>query len=135
MGTPVTIEFSVLNDQQAVAITAEGHVTIGEVRDMRRRSVELANETGYRNFIVDIRNLLSIANGSDFSAFDLGEQFKESGFSVWNNTAVLMPDDPTARAQAELLHTVEVNRGRGILSYVESFDEAFSWFEDMARQG
>lgn len=129
----MNIEFSILNERNAVAITAEGHVTAADVQDMRRRTVELAHETGYRNFIVDIRNLLSIADGSDFSAFDLGEKFKESGFSVWNNTAVLMPEDPTARAQAELLHTVEVNRGRGILSYVESFDEAFSWFEDMAR--
>jgi hypothetical protein len=30
--------------------------------------------------------------------------------------------------------TVEINRGRGVLSYVESVDEAFSWFEDMARR-
>ena len=130
----MNIEFSILNDQQAVAITAKGHVTSAEVQEMRRRAVELANQTGYRNFVVDIRNLLSIAGGSDFSAYDLGDQFKESGFSVWNNTAVLMPEDPAARAQAELLHTVEVNRGRGILSYVESFDEAFSWFDDMARR-
>lgn len=130
----MNIEFSILNDQKAVAITAKGHVTSAEVQEMRRRAVELANQTGYRNFIVDIRNLLSIAGGSDVSAYDLGDQFKESGFSVWNNTAVLMPEDPEARAQAELLHTVEVNRGRGILSYVESFDEAFSWFDDMARR-
>jgi hypothetical protein len=130
----VNIEFSILSEQEAVAITARGHVTAADVQEMRRRSVELADQTGYRNFIVDIRSLLSIAGGSDLSAYDLGEQFKESGFSVWNNTAVLMPKDPAARAQAELLHTVEVNRGRGILSYVESFDEAFKWFDDMARR-
>ena len=131
----MNIEISILNDQKAVAITATGHVTAEDVQQMRRRTVELADRTGYRNFIVDIRNLLSIADGSESSAYDLGEQFKESGFSVWNNTAVLMPEDPAARAQAELLHTVEVNRGRGILSYVETFDEAFSWFDDMAHQG
>ena len=129
----MNIEFSILSEQKAVTITANGHVTVAEVKDMRRRTVELAGQTGYRNFIVDIRKLLSIADGSDLSALDLGEQFKDSGFSVWNNTAVLMPEDPAARAQAELLHTVEVNRGRGILSYVESFDEAFTWFDDMAR--
>ena len=129
----MNIDFSILSEQKAVAITANGHVTATEVQDMRRRTVELAGQTGYRNFIVDIRKLLSIADGSDLSALDLGEQFKDSGFSVWNNTAVLMPEDPAARAQAELLHTVEVNRGRGILSYVESFDEAFTWFDDMAR--
>lgn len=130
----MTIEFSILNDQRAVAISISGHVDVDEVQAMRRRTVELADQTGYRNFIVDVRHLTLIADGSELSAYDLGEQFKESGFSVWNNTAVLMPEDPTARAQLELLHTVEVNRGRGILSYVESFDEAFSWFEDMARQ-
>jgi hypothetical protein len=131
----VNIEFSILSEQEAVDITARGHVTAADVQEMRRRTVELADQTGYRNFIVDIRSLLSIAGGSDLSAYDLGEQFKESGFSVWNNTAVLMPKDPAARAQVELLHTVEVNRGRGILSYVESFDEAFKWFDDMARRG
>ena len=128
----MTIEFSILNEQKAVAIAASGALTSADVREMRRRTVELAEQTGYRNFIVDIRELRSIDDGSDSAAFDLGEQFKESGFSVWNNTAVLMPKDPAARAQAEFLHTVEVNRGRGVLSYVESFDEAFSWFEDMA---
>lgn len=131
----MTIEFSVLNEQKAVVIKAEGQVTSADVREMRRRSVEMAEQTGYRNFIVDIRKLLSIDDGSDFAAFDLGEQFKEAGFSIWNNTAVLMPEDPAARAQAEFLHTVEVNRGRGVLSYVESYDEAFSWFADMARHG
>ena len=129
----MSIEFSVLTERKAVAIIASGRVTAEDVQEMRRRTVELAAQTGYRNFIVDIRNLLEIADGSESSAYDLGDQFKDSGFSVWNNTAVLMPEDPYARAQAELLHTVEVNRGRGILSYVESFDEAFSWFDDMAR--
>ena len=130
----MTIDFSILNEQKAVAIIASGHLMSADVRDMRRRTVELAEQTGYRNFIVDIRELLSIDDGSDFAAFDLGEQFKDSGFSVWNNTAVLMPADPAARAQAEFLHTVEVNRGRGVLSYVESYDEAYSWFDDMVRR-
>jgi hypothetical protein len=130
----VSIEFSVLNEPKAVSIIAAGHVTAEDVQAMRRRSVELTDQTGYRNFIVDMRDLLWIADGTESSIYDLGEQFKESGFSVWNNTAVLMPKDPAARAQAELLHTVEVNRGRSILSYVESFDEAFKWFDDMARR-
>lgn len=128
------IEFSLLHEQKAVVIEIEGRVTSADVLEMRRRTVEIAEQTGYRNFIVDIRQFKSIGDGSTFVAFDLGEQFRDSGFSVWNNTAVLMPEDPDARAQAELLHTVEVNRGRGVLSYVESYEEAFGWFEDMARQ-
>ena len=130
----MSIEYSIHDKQKAVSIAVDGHVTADDVQEMRHRTVELAEQTGYRNFIMDIRRLLSIADGSDFAAYDLGEQFKETGFSVWNNTAVLMPEDPSARAQAEFMHTVEVNRGRGVLSYVESYEEAFSWFEDMARR-
>jgi len=127
------IDISTLDQQKTVVIEAEGNLTSADVKDMRRRTVECAEQTGYRNFIVDIRKLVSIEDGSAFVAYDLGEQFKETGFSVWNNTAVLMPEDPVARSQAEFLHTVEINRGRGVLSYVESFDEAFTWFDDMAR--
>jgi hypothetical protein len=128
------IEFSILDERKVVAIAIDGHMTAADVHAMRRRAVELAEQTGYRNFIVDIRQFESVEDGSAFVAYDLGEQFKDSGFSVWNNTAVLMPEDPAARAQAELLHTVEVNRGRGVLSYVESYEEAFDWFDDMARR-
>jgi hypothetical protein len=129
------IECSVLDEHQAVAIEVEGRVSSEGVQQMRRRSVEIAQETGYRNFIVDLRCLVAIDDGSTLTAYDLGEQFKSSGFSVWNNTAVLMPEDPAAREQAEFMHTVEVNRGRGLLSYVESFDEAYAWFEAMAKRG
>ena len=128
------IQFSILTEQQAVVIEVAGRLSADDVREMRRRTVELAEQTGYRNFIVDTRKLLAIEDGSTLVAYDLGEQFKDSGFSVWNNTAVLMPDDPAAREQMEFLHTVEINRGRGVLSYVESVDEALSWFEDMARR-
>jgi hypothetical protein len=127
------IEFSVLDEHKAVAIEIEGCLTSEDVRSMRRQAVEIAGQTGHSNFIVDIRRLVSIDDGSAFAAYELGDQFKDSGFSVWTNTAVLMPEDPAAREQTEFLHTVEVNRGRGILSYVESYDEAFAWFEDMAR--
>ena len=130
----MSIKFAVLDEQKVVSITVAGHVTADDIQEMRRRTVELAEQTGYRNFIMDIRRLLSIADGSDSAAYDLGEEFKKTGFSVWNNTAVLMPEDPSARAQAEFMHTVEVNRGRGVLSYVESYEEAFGWFEDMKRR-
>lgn len=130
----MTIEFSTLDQQRTVLIEAHGNVTSTEVLEMRRRSVELAGETGYKNFIVDIRELKSIDHGSTYAAYDLGEQFSESGFSVWTNTAVLMPEDQAARDQVEFLHTVEINRGRGVINYVESFDEAYSWFDDMERR-
>ncbi len=63
----MSIEYSVLDQQKAVAIEMDGHVSTDDMRAMRR-------------------------------------------------------------------HTVELNRGRGVLSYVESYEEAFSWFEDVERR-
>jgi hypothetical protein len=126
------INFSSLEDKKTVLIEADGDVTAAEVTDMRRHSVELVDETGFTNFIVDLRDLQSLEQGHTFAIFDLGERFSEAQFSVWANTAVLMPDNPAAREQVEFLHTVEINRGRGVINYVETFDEAFSWFEEMA---
>ena len=45
-----------------------------------------------------------------------------------------MPESETARKQAELLHTIEINRGRGVMDYVDTREEAFSWFEEMASR-
>lgn len=130
----MTIEFSVFDQHKAVSIVVKGRVTIEDVQWFRRRSVEIAEETGHRNFIVDLRRLVAIDDGSTLTAYELGEEFKSSGFSVWTNTAVLMPEDPAAREQAEFMHTVEVNRGRGILSYVESYEEAYDWFDSMEQR-
>lgn len=128
------IEYSVQDEHRTVLIQVEGHVTVKDVQGVRRRSVELAEETGHSNFIVDLRGLVSIDDGSTVTAYELGDRFKDSGLSVWTNTAVLMPEDPAARKQAEFMHSVEVNRGRGLLSYVESYDEAYEWFDTMAQR-
>ena len=127
-------DFSILEEQRAVLIEVTGDARVPDVIELRRRSVEIAAETGYTDFIMDMRDLRSIADGCMFTTYDLGESFSQSGFSVWNNTAVLMPVNDRAREQAEFLHTVEVNRGRGLLNYVDSVDEAFGWFGDMARR-
>ena len=126
------INFSILEDKKAVVIEADGDATAAQVSDMRQHSVELISEKGFTNFIVDLRKLQSLEHGHTFAIFELGEKFSEAHFSVWANTAVLMPENPTAREQVEFLHTVEINRGRGVINYVETFDEAFSWFEEMA---
>ena len=130
----MSIEFSILDEQRSVLIEVDGNVTSEEVHEMRRRTVELAGETGFTDFIVDIRALQSIDRGNTFATYDLGTQFSECGFSVWTNTAVLLPEDESAREQAEFLHTVEINRGRGIINYVKTYDEAFSWFELMGQR-
>lgn len=132
--TPVSIRFSVLEDKETVVIDADGDVMAEQLIAMRERSVELVAETGFTNFIVDLRKLQSLEKGRTFAIFDLGERFSEARFTVWSNTAVLMPDDEAAREQVEFLHTVEVNRGRGVINYVENFEEAFSWFEEMRER-
>ena len=130
----MAIQFSILDDKRVVAIQVDGDVDSAQVGQMRQRSVEIVSETGYTDFIVDLRKLESLEHGSTFAIFELGDQFSDYHFTVWSNTAVLMPDSERAREQIEFLHTVEVNRGRGVLNYVESEDEAFSWFEEMAHR-
>ena len=130
----MSIEFSVFDEQQVVLIEATGDVSADQVRDMRQRSVELVTETGYKNFIVDLRKLGSLVCGGLCDIYDLGNSFSDVGFTVWSNTAVLMPESETARKQAELLHTIEINRGRGVMDYVDTREEAFSWFEEMASR-
>ena len=128
------IKISVLDDQKAICIDVDGYITSREVHDMRQRSVELVAETGCSNFIVDLRRLQSIEGGRTYIILDLAESFSDAHLTVWSNTAVLMPEDESAHEQVELLHAVEINRGRGIINYVDSSEEAFSWFEEMARR-
>jgi len=128
----LAIEFSILQDNQAIQIEIDGDVTADQVDQMRQRSVTLVEETGFKNFIVDLRNFGSLERGNTFAIFDIGNNFSDHQFTVWSNTAVLMPDDEKAREQIEFLHTVEVNRGRGVINYVKTKEEAFSWFELMS---
>ena len=130
----MAIRFSVLEDKKAVLIEAEGAVVAEEILQLRKRAVEVIAETGLMNFIIDLRNLESLERGRSSAIFDLGQSFSDANISVWANTAVLMPLDQGAHEQVELLHTVQINRGRGIINYVESFEEAYSWFAEMARR-
>ncbi len=127
----MSIEFSVLDDQRAVLIIVDGDIDVEDVQQMRRRSVELVSDNGHSNFIVDLRNLTSIAQGQTSSIYNLGEAFSKSGFTIWSNTAVLMPTQDAVRKDIELLHIVEINRGRGAIKYVESIDEALSFFKNV----
>ena len=130
----MTIEFSILEKERAVLIKIDGAVDAGQVEQMRQQSVKSVSETGITNFIVDMRGLDSLLDGRTTAIVDLASDFKDLGFTVWSNTAVLMPVNERAREQVDLLHAIEVNRGRGLLSYVETIDEAHSWFEEMARR-
>ena len=100
---------------------------------MRSRTIEIIEETGIRSFVVDISELLSIEQGSTFAAFELGRQFRETGFPLNSRTAVILPIDLNARKQAEFLHTVQINRGRGELKYVNDVDEGLFWLKNTAK--
>ena len=130
----MSIEIKVLNTQRAVLIDIDGAIDAAQTIQMRRDCVNLTKNTGLTDFVVDMRRVTSIENGEATAIVDLGNNFKEHNFTVWSNTAVLMPLDERAYEQAELMHTIEVNRGRGVLNYVESMEEAFSWFEEMGQR-
>jgi len=124
----MSTEFTLLPEHEAVLIKIEGQVSAADIVAMRVRTVELATETSYHNFIMDISEMMPIEGGSTFAAYELGNNFRKSGFPYQTRTAVIMPSDPAALEQAEFLHTVENNRGRGAMCYVESIDEATFWF-------
>ena len=124
----MSIEFQVVPEHQAIIIRVGGYVKSAEVRDMRTRTVELAKETGYPYFIMDIGELKLIEHSGSFAVFELGNEFRDSDFPLRSKTAVIMPNDPEALKQVEFLHTVELNRGRGSLRYVDTVEQAYSWF-------
>jgi hypothetical protein len=130
----LAIKFSILEKKRAVLIKIDGTVDAEQAEQMRQQSVNIVAETGIKNFIVDMRGLESLLDGQTTAIVDLASDFKDHGFTVWSNTAVLMPVNEMAHEQVDLLHAIEVNRGRGLLSYVETIDEAHSWFEEMARR-
>jgi len=124
--------FEILDEHQAVVIRLDGDISASEMVDMRVRTMEIVKETGIHHFIVDISGLRSLEKGSTFATFELGTSFRPTGFPLRAKTAVIMPTTPAARKQAEFLHTVEINRGRGEIKYVDSIDDALYWFRASA---
>lgn len=122
------IEFTLLDDIRTIVITASGDVGHDEVRQMRTQTMSMLADTGYRNFLVDMRRVRSIVHGDDFATYSLGERFADLEFPADARTAVILPTEPRAREQAKFLHTVEVNRGRPALRYVEDLLAAKAWF-------
>ena len=130
----MAIEFSTLDEKRVILVKIDGAADTDQLQEMRRSAVELIARTGFTDFIFDMRELESLENGDPGAIFDLGRKFKAHNISVWTNTAFLMPVDKRAYEQVELLHQIEINGGRGVLDYVESVEEAFSWFEEMANR-
>ena len=130
----MAIEFSTLDDNQVILVKIDGAVDSEQLQEMRRSAVDLMARTGFSDFIFDMRELESLENGDPGAIFDLGRTFKAHNISVWTNTAFMMPVNERAYEQVELLHQIEINGGRGVLDYVESVEEAFAWFEEMANR-
>ena len=124
----MSTQFLILKEHEAILISMTGHVSEEDIKEMRLRTNEITAETGFTRFVVDIQEVLSIAQGSPFAVFELGSEFRASGFPLQTQTAVIMPTDTVAREQAELMHTVEINRGRGSLKYVDNIDDGLYWF-------
>lgn len=130
----MAIETAILEKERVVLVTIDGIVDADQIEAMRRECVAYFEETGIEDVIVDMRELESLKNAEPGAIVDLGSSFKNHNITVWSNTAVLMPLNPSAYEQIELMLTIELNRGRGLMNYVESIDEAISWFEEMARR-
>ncbi len=58
------IEYTVLDRQKAVLVAIRGHVGKADVAAFRARAQALADSTGFHNFIIDIKGLLSIARAA-----------------------------------------------------------------------
>ena len=124
----MSIAFSMVDENRAVLIRIEGHVSEPEIVRMRARSSALALDSNCSSFIMDISGLELIEKGDALAVYELGEKFQRSGFPYTTRTAVIMPVNPVAREQVEFLHTVEINRGRGVMKYVDDIDQALEWF-------
>jgi hypothetical protein len=128
----MSIIFSILEEHETVLIAVSGHVAREDVEQMRVRTLEIVEETKFAKFIMDISDLQSIDRGDGFAAFELGQKFRSTGFPLQAKTAVIMPSAPKARSQVEFLHTVEINRGRGELEYVDSVDAGLYWLRNLS---
>jgi hypothetical protein len=122
------VDFLVNDVDRVVVIELAGDISEAEVVEMRARTIDLLEDIGPRDFVVDMSAVTSIVDQKTFAAYELGKDFRKIHFPVSVKTAIIMPISPSARRQAEFLHTVELNRGRGLLKYVANYDEALRWF-------
>ena len=124
----MSIEFRINKKDQAILIVAVGDVSSYEMQEMRQRTVELLSETGIDNYVVDLSAVTSFVEHNTLATYKLGKEFQEIEFPLSAKTAVILPINEDALSQVKFLHTVEVNRMRGPLKYVSSYEEALSWF-------
>lgn len=122
------IEFQVFEKDNAILITTTGDISEQEITAMRIRTLDLLNETGIQNFVVDMTHVNSFLKHSAVKTYEMGKEFVKMEFPLSMRTAVILPIDENVKKQAELLHLVEINRTRPELQYVASYQEALEWF-------
>lgn len=125
----MSIEFTLNTDDEIVLIQAFGSVSAEEIKRMRHKTMEVLHETGFKNYVVDLSKLTSIVGQSTVTTYKLGKEFKKIKFPLSTKTAVILPTEESAREQVEFLHIVEINRMRGPIEYVSSYEEAVQWFK------
>ena len=122
------IEFIVNKKDEVILITATASISTADVKWMRNKTVELLEETGIKNYVVDLSKVASIVEQDTLTAYEVGKEFRNVNFPLSTKTAVILPIDESARDQVKFLHTVEINRMRGPLNYVSSYENALEWF-------
>lgn len=122
------IEFQINEKDDVVLITTTGNISEQEIIAMRIKTLEVLNETGIQNFVVDMTYVDSFLEQSTAKTYEMGKEFVEMEFPLSMRTAVILPISHTVKKQAELLHLVEINRARPELRYVSSYEEALDWF-------
>ncbi len=125
----MSIEFETNLDDDVVLITAVGDISDEEMKAMRIKTLEVLEETGIKNFVVDMAKVTSFLERSTLRTYEMGKEFTEMHFPLSMKTAVILPRDKKVRAQAEFLHIVELNRARPPMKYVLSYIEALTWFK------
>lgn len=124
----MSIEFRLDKKEKTILIVVVGDVTVDDLRNMRNHTVELLKETGIENFIVDLSALDSILEQDTFITYKLGKEFQDVNFPITAKTAIILPTNNDVLQQVKFLHTVEINRMRGPIEYVTSYEDALAWF-------
>jgi len=124
----MSIKLIVNSDDEAILIQAFGSISAKELKQMRKKTIEILNKNGIQNFVVDLSKLTSILEQSTFATYKSGKEFKDINFPLSAKTAVILPVEESVRQQIKFLHVVEINRMRGPIEYVSSYKEALEWF-------
>lgn len=124
----MSITFTVNKNEKVIIVELSDAISIEEFSEMRLKTVKLLNETGIKNYLVDMVAVTSTPEQKAIVTYEMGKKIQEIEFQFITKIAVILPADVKAPKPAEFLHTVELNRVRSSLKYVASYEEALDWF-------